>query len=423
MRWLITLLICGGLAAQAVTLPDLPGIARARAERQRAAQEKALEPYWADLSLQYSFNNKAFIDDRIETIVAFSDSVVPLLLEKLTPPDEREQSSYLAENCRRILERLDASSFLEELEKLAVGDSSVARSNAIVLLGHTGSKRAVQLLRELLPDLGTDADQRRAVEALTRLKATDMAEQVVALLDGADAGARRAILDYLNELKPAAVAGSVLASFESQRDASLLPRYIEYLSHVVKGDDSMATRLLALPFQSWPASSEIALLHALATIAPAKHGPTRERLRQILNQGQEGELGRAAAVTLHKLGDDDGMNILYRKLNADVRRSRDEATYGERGELHYALGMWPDAVADFRQAVRLTTRPSKRRLYQLRIARCESQRGRWNQTLAALKDSGARYLDIQLEAEQDDALRRALDEDIIRRWLEGLPRR
>ena len=83
----------------------------------------------------------------------------------------------------------------------------------------------------------------------------------------------------------------------------------------------------------------------------------------------------------------------------------------------------PDAVADFRQAARLTTRPSKRRLYQLRIARCESQRGRWKQALTALKDSGARYLHIQLEAEQDDALRRALDEDIIRRWLEGLPRR
>lgn len=423
MRWLITLLICGGLAAQAVTLTDLPGIARARAERQRVESEKALEPYWADLSLQYSFNNKPFIDERIETIVGFSDSIVPILLEKLTPADEREQSTYLAENCRRILERLDAGSFLGELAELATGDDRVARSNAIVLLGHTGSKRAVQLLRELLSKLVTNADLRRAVEALARLKAADLAEQVVALLDDSDAGVRRAILDYLNELKPATVAASVLTSLEKERDGSLRLRYIEYLGNVAVGDDAMAERLVALPFESWPERDEIALLRALATIAPVNHEPTTERLRLILTQGQEGELGRAAAATLYKLGDDDGTDILYRKLNAEVRRGKDEAAYGERGELHYALGMWPDAVADFRQAARLTTRPSKRRLYQLRIARCESQRGRWKQALTALKDSGARYLDIQLEAEQDDALRRALDEDIIRRWLEGLPRR
>ena len=166
---------------------------------------------------------------------------------------------------------------------------------------------------------------------------------------------------------------------------------------------------------------QIALCRALAAIAPEEHEGTTESLRQIL-RGQMGDLGRAAAVTLYKLGDRRGADILYSKLDSNVRRNRDEASWSERAELHFALEMWPDAIVDYRQATRLATRRETRTFYQLRIARCEAHRGRWKNVLAALRDSVAGRDAILREAEEDQALKKALDEDSIKRWFDSLPK-
>ena len=46
---------------------------------------------------------------------------------------------------------------------------------------------------------------------------------------------------------------------------------------------------------------------------------------------------------------------------------------------------------------------------------------RWKNLLTALKDSRAKHQTIMEEAAKDPVLERALDQDIIRRWLDSLP--
>ncbi|MBL8754174.1 MAG: hypothetical protein JNK15_12810, partial [Planctomycetes bacterium] len=69
----------GPFVAAQLPLAEIAKVARARAERSRPAQQKALEPYWSDLALDYR-NNTQFLDGRIAEIATLGDSVVPLLL-------------------------------------------------------------------------------------------------------------------------------------------------------------------------------------------------------------------------------------------------------------------------------------------------------------------------------------------------------
>ena len=57
-------------------------------------------------------------DKRIDEAAALGDSVVPLLLERLRPVANNDQTRNLAANSRRILAQLDPSHFLEALVEL-----------------------------------------------------------------------------------------------------------------------------------------------------------------------------------------------------------------------------------------------------------------------------------------------------------------
>ncbi len=166
---------------------------------------------------------------------------------------------------------------------------------------------------------------------------------------------------------------------------------------------------------------QIALCQALSVISPPGHRDTTQTLRQILEGGQMGDLGRAAAVTLYKLGDRAGTDLLYTKLRQNAQRNRDEASWSQWAELRFALEMWQEAANDYRQTARFADRRETRTFCQLRIARCEAHRGRWKSVLTALKDSAAGREAILREAAEDKALEDALKEDTIRRWFEGLP--
>ena len=421
MRSLVAVLICAGVSAQSVSITELPDIARARAERQRPEQEQALEPFWDDLALDYEINRQ-FLDVRVREVAALGDSAVPLLLEKLTPAGESGERRNLAANCARVLALLDPASFSEALMELVSGEETVARSHAITLMGHTGTERSAQVLARVLPELQNDGDRLRAIAALTMLGTNKAAEQVVALLAGSEE-LRRAVLDYLNATSPDSVVETVVRFFADETEATLIRHYIAYLGKVVRADGAVAEGLVQLfGDERLGRGEEIALCQALATIAPENHEPTTSGLRRILNGGQMGDLERAAAVALYRLGDRKGADILRSRLEANVRRRRDDPNaWSQRGELHLALEMWQEASGDYRQAARLARRRETRIWCQLRIARCEAHRGRWKSVLTALRDSGARRTSILQEAEQDPALKLALDEEIIRRWLEGLP--
>ena len=147
-----------------VSLADVAKIARARAERSRPAQQKALEPYWSDLQLPYRVNQQ-HLDPRISEVAALGDSVVPLLLEKLQPSTGGDNARNLASNCRRVLEKLDPGSFLDALVELANGTHEIGRTEAIQLLGIAQAPQAVTVLIDLLDRLSGE-DKRLVVRAL-----------------------------------------------------------------------------------------------------------------------------------------------------------------------------------------------------------------------------------------------------------------
>src|SRR5204863_2198958 len=69
--WLLCLALGTSLGAQ-VSLQQLPQLARARAERQRPAQERQMMPFWTDLALDYR-KNQQHVDSRIAQVAALGD--------------------------------------------------------------------------------------------------------------------------------------------------------------------------------------------------------------------------------------------------------------------------------------------------------------------------------------------------------------
>ena len=184
----------GCLTAQ-VKLRELPEVARGRAERLRPKQIAALEPFWADLSLDYEDNQK-FLDERIAAAAELGDSVVPMLLEKLTPMQKSDAAVDLAGNCRRVLERLDPASFVDALAELARGNHGTAKSEAIILLGFADDPQSVAVLSDLLGD-AKGWHRFHIVRSLRRLRAPGPAPKVVPYLGTDDRGLRKEVLATL----------------------------------------------------------------------------------------------------------------------------------------------------------------------------------------------------------------------------------
>ena len=59
---------------------------------------------------------------------------------------------------------------------------------------------------------------------------------------------------------------------------------------------------------------------------------------------------------------------------------------------------------------------------RLKLARCEAHRRRWSNTLRHLEEADPTRQDIEELAQQDEAIRRALEQDRVRKWFEGLPK-
>ena len=164
----------------------------------------ALEPFWADLSLDYG-NNREFLDRRVVEAARLGDSVVPLLLEKLQPVQSSEAAQNLAGNCRRVLERLDPGSFVDALAELTRGSSSVARSEAIRLLGFARVPQAVAVLVDLADEAVTgDAEEAASAIALLRAAGVVLGSARYASCDSSAAGAaplEQCILSVLGHLQ------------------------------------------------------------------------------------------------------------------------------------------------------------------------------------------------------------------------------
>lgn len=421
-RLLLPFVLPLALVSAQTSLLELPMLARGRAERQRPTMEKALEPYWADLRMDYR-ENARFLDGRLAKVAELGDAVVPLLLEKLTPADASGPQRHLATNCTRVLQRLDPASFLDALIELVNGTHDLGRAQAIVLLGHAQTPRAVEVLTQVL-DQCQPGERTRVVEALTTTGNPAAAGKVVGLLGSDDRDLRGSVLEYLTAAKAAAVIDTVLAALSVEKEPRLMMRYVEYLGASARGHDAAARRLLPLLERDKLDWSETRrLLQVLGTVAPKDHDPTCKKLHEMLDAGETSPLALQAALTLRDLDDKSGIQKLQKGLTEHLRkpqRKREAGLYELRGNLFFAIEDIDKAIDDYENVVGFTESSAQRRKAELQLARCEARRGKWTNVLKHLREAAPAYGEMVDLAKEDLHIEEALRQEKIKAWLQTL---
>lgn len=409
----------GCLTAQ-VKLRELPEVARGRAERLRPKQIAALEPFWADLSLDYEDNQK-FLDERIAAAADLGDSVVPMLLEKLTPMQNSDAAVDLAGNCRRVLERLDPASFVDALAELARGNHGTAKSEAIILLGFADDPQSVAVLSDLLGD-AKGWHRFHIVRSLRRLRAPGPAPKVVPYLGTDDRGLRKEVLAYLLQAEASAVAPTVIEALSAEGDDRLLGSYIEYFAACVRQDAAATEALLPLLDREridW--QDTLKLIQALADVSPRRFEPTVRKLYELIDGNDTSSLAVSAAVSLKALGDKNGVSKLKRSLDEKIRRRKREASlYEQRARLLYATGAFDDAADDYEKIIDYAEGAAMtRRAYQ-GLLKSEARRRKIQNVVKHMRSSGMSPEEFASLAAEDEPFREAMAHDRVQAFLKQL---
>lgn len=420
-RFVVPLLLCGLVPAQ-VSLAELPKLARARAERARPEQEKALEPYWADFALDYR-QNQAVLDRRIAQAAGLGDAIVPLLLERLQPAQGGDQARFTAANCRRVLEKLDPASFFDALVEMANGRAQPGREHAIRLLGHADTPRAGEVLADLFERVADD--EKRLVLAGLRLReAAQPASQVVAMLGSNDRNVREEVLQYLIAARAGQVAATVAQAMAGEPDERLLSLYIDYFAAAVRGSDAAARALLPLLDREKLDRQDVRkLVQSLAQIAPKDHAPTIARLGAMLDADEPSSISVEAAVAMRALGERQGVTKVTKQLGELLRkpnRRRDAALYELRANLYFAIGEYGDATADYAQVLENQSGQAMTRRAYVGLIRCEAHRRKTSSALKHMKAAGMTAAELTALGRDDEAVRILLEQDKVRSFLEAL---
>lgn len=416
---LTSLLGATALTAQ-VSLKDLPEIARQRAERLRPLQVAALQPFWADFSLDYD-SNQAVLDDSIAKASQLGDSMVPLLLEKLQPAQGGSVSRNLAGNCRRVLQRMDPGSFVDAISEMARGKHPIGRSEAIALLGYTNAPHSATVLSELL-DQADEADRTLIIRSLRRLGAPGAAPKVVALLGSQDRRLREDVLRYLIAARANAVAATVVEALSTETEDRVLPYYIDYFRSCVTEDLAATKALLPLLQRDridWQDTKN--LVRALATVAPRGHEATIRALAALIESSEASSLAVQAAVTMRALGQKQGIVKLKRQLDEKIRkRKRAAGLYEQRASLLFAIGDFPQAHSDYQKILDYSEGAAMTRRAYEGLIRCEARRKKIQSMVRQMKSSGMTPEDFESLAAIDPPFARVMTHDRVKSFLRQL---
>lgn len=416
------LALAGALPAQGIALRDLPALLRERAARQRPEQEAALQPFLADLSLDRRRSTDV-VDSAIDKAANLGDGVVPILLEKLVPARDNGKERYLAENCARVLTRLAPVGFIDSLIDLAGSENALTRSLAVYVLGYAGHPRAAAAIARAFPSLEYAEDRRVALDAMRRLESPLLIGPATALLATEDVDLRSSVLRYLREVGATQSMPQVIEALRNDRDNPMLPLYVAYFAALARENEAATDALLPL-VQGVRLDPEdlLTLVTALGDIAPKSHKEVRTTLRDVILRDTS-RLGRAAALSLDRLGDKKGARELFDQLEQKLKKRRSSADlYADRGDAYAAFGEWRDAVRDYEQAIENSQTESRRAYFHLQIARCEAHRDNPSRVARALRDAGVGLETIQREAAKDPVFTAMLDKDTVQRFLRTLER-
>jgi tetratricopeptide (TPR) repeat protein len=167
-----------------------------------------------------------------------------------------------------------------------------------------------------------------------------------------------------------------------------------------------------------------AVARALATIAPDGHAETIAACRKVLEgDGDTGTLGRACMLTMRDLGEKDGIRLLLDNLRDRINRERRSPEwFVRRGEAYVELEDWTRAARDYEEAIRHTRSTNEQQMLYGRLALCEAARERWSNVVRAWRDGNLSHAAILRQAERYPAIRSALEQRSVQRYLDSLPR-
>jgi tetratricopeptide (TPR) repeat protein len=225
--------------------------------------------------------------------------------------------------------------------------------------------------------------------------------------------------------KPPQVVDTVLQALSTERDNKLLPSYVEYLAAAVAGHDGAARALLPLLDRErleWQDTKR--LVQALASVAPANHEPTCQRLHVMIDAGETNSIGVQAALTLRALGDGKGVDKLRRTLNEQLRkpqRKKEPGLYEQRGNLLLAIEDYADAYADFEKMLEYANDESAmgRRAHG-GMMRVEARRKKVAALLKLIKASNMTAEEIEAIGNDDPVFAETLQQDKVRAALQAL---
>ncbi|MDA1222044.1 MAG: hypothetical protein O3B85_08475 [Planctomycetota bacterium] len=421
---LLLLLSRTALPAQGITLRELPELARARAERQRPAQLARLEPFLADLDTEY-LRNASVLDGTLDRVASLGSDIVPILIEFLTPESGENRARWRADNASRILTKLEPALYIDTWIELLEGRSSTGRRAGLLLLGAAGADpRTTAALARNFERLGEPYDQRRALTVASDLGVRSMARQAAPLLQSPDAETRRTALEYLTTCAYGDAVPAAIAALKKETEKATLPAYIAYFLATVEQNADVASAMVEiLTGTRLGIDDQRAVVEGLAKVAPKNHEPTETALLGILERGETGPLGIAAAVTLQDLDEKKGIRILFETLEERIRDRRGDAgAIADRADAYFAFGRHKEAIRDYEDAVRLSFSGTRRSAYHLQIARCEAHRDSLPRMLRSLKSAELSAATIRAEAAKDPVFLEMLEKEAAQRFLDSLDR-
>ena len=410
-----------GVAQDRVGIGQLAEIARARAERQRPELEKVLQPFLADLRLEYD-RNQGVVDATIEKVAVHGDSIAPLLLEYLTPDNGGREALNLAENSARALARMDMTAFVDTLVELADGERMIPRRHAIWLLAKSDRPAALAALIRNFPRLTDPVAVAAALRAVTDGGSPALRELAPGHLLSSDPRVRAAVLGYLATIDDGSAVPRVLAGLAAEGDDDLIPAYLGYLSKRASRNADAALALLKLLEDGrLDAPTRLAIIRALQEVAPEDHRETRDALRAILEAGETREVGVQIAKLLTDMGDRRARTILFKNLEDQLNERRNNVNVlQDRAYAWFAFERYGDAIDDYKKAIAFSNSRPRAAQFYLKIARCYAHLGRVGQMLDAIDDSGLRMAEIEAEAAEDPVFAEVISNGRVRARLESI---
>lgn len=270
---------------------------RKRAERDRKRAKGQLDSLRAQLSLDPRNRGQA-VDEAVRRAALLGPAAIPRLLAWLDPGQGDGEALFLSRSSAAVLSLVADGSLVPELVRRTREGGIFGRWNAVSVLGAIGDSAAETPLVALLDDPDLEV---AALDALAAAGGEECVEAVARRLSSASYATRKSALNSLGSIGTTTCATAITKFLTGPGSDTLAGDAAEILARL-GGEDSLPGLLAALQRPGILGNRRVALLRAVATLAPRNTRTARETVRP-LTFATDRDVRREAWFTLHALGD------------------------------------------------------------------------------------------------------------------------